>query len=111
MSSPILDYLKSLHAKYISLDEGAVATYIPELAKADPSLFGICLVTADGQIYEVGDSQHSFTIQSISKPFVYGMALEDKTRTEVFTKIGVEPQVTPSTRSAWSQIPAAPAIR
>ncbi|WP_009961105.1 glutaminase A [Verrucomicrobium spinosum] len=91
LSSPILDYLKSLHAKYISLDEGAVATYIPELAKADPSLFGICLVTADGQIYEVGDSQHSFTIQSISKPFVYGMALEDKTRTEVFTKIGVEP--------------------
>ncbi|WP_038167315.1 glutaminase A, partial [Verrucomicrobium sp. BvORR106] len=91
VSSPILDYLKTLHDKYATLDEGAVATYIPELAKADPSLFGICLVTADGQIYEVGDSQHHFTIQSISKPFVYGMALEDKTRTEVFTKIGVEP--------------------
>ena len=55
-----------------------VATYIPELAKADPDWFGICLATTDGHVYEVGDTRQPFTIQSISKPFVYGLALEDR---------------------------------
>jgi len=73
------------------VSEGAVATYIPELAKADPDWFGLSLVTTGGEIYEVGDSRQSFTIQSISKPFVYGLALEDNTRAEVLTKLGVEP--------------------
>lgn len=73
------------------MKEGSVATYIPELAKANPDWFGICLVTAGGEVYEVGDSNIQFTIQSISKPFVYGMALEDNTRAEVFSKVGVEP--------------------
>jgi len=90
-SSPVLDYLQHLHSKYASLKEGITATYIPELANADPDSFGICLVTTEGVVYEVGDSQKPFTIQSISKPFVYGLALEDNTRAEVFTKVGVEP--------------------
>lgn len=90
-TSPVLDYLHKLHDKYAGLGEGDVATYIPELAKADPNWFGICLVTADGCVYEVGDSRKEFTIQSISKPFVYGMALEDNTRPDVLAKIGVEP--------------------
>ena len=68
-----------------------MATYIPGLAKANPDWFGICLVTAAGDVYEVGDSRQPFTIQSISKPFVYGLALEDNGRTEVLKKIGVEP--------------------
>jgi glutaminase len=68
-----------------------VATYIPELSKADPSHFGIALVTADGQIYEVGESRHLFTVQSISKPFVYGLALEDRGLEYVLNKVGVEP--------------------
>ena len=90
-SSPVLDYLTKVHETYAGLLEGEVATYIPELAKADPNWFGICLVTADGQVYEVGDSRQDFTIQSISKPFVYGMALEDNTRPEVLAKVGMEP--------------------
>jgi glutaminase len=71
--------------------EGEVATYIPELAKADPDWFGICLVTTGGQVYEAGDSGIPFTIQSISKPFVYGLALEDNGLSEVLAKVGVEP--------------------
>ena len=51
----------------------------------------ICLATADGEIYEVGDSQIPFTIQSISKPFVYGLALADCGRDEVLRRVGVEP--------------------
>ena len=90
-SSPILDYLKELHKTYAGLLEGTVASYIPELAKADPNWFGIALVTASGAVYEIGDSRQEFTLQSISKPFVYGLALEDNTRAEVLAKVGVEP--------------------
>jgi glutaminase len=89
--SPVLDYLEELHTQYQGLAEGAVATYIPELAKANPDWFGICLVTASGAIYEVGDTNQRFTIQSISKPFVYGLALEDHGRAAVLGKVGVEP--------------------
>src|SRR5690242_4311231 len=90
-SSPVFDHLKDLHAKYSGVTEGRVATYIPELAKADPEWFGICLVTTSGSVYEVGDSRQHFTIQSISKPFVYGLALEDNGRSSVLKKVGVEP--------------------
>jgi glutaminase len=91
LSSPVLDYLSHLHNEYSSLNEGKVATYIPELGKANPDWFGICLATTNGAVYEVGDSQQPFTIQSISKPFVYGLALEDNGRSPVLQRVGVEP--------------------
>jgi len=84
-------YLEDLYLKYKHLREGAVASYIPELAKVDPDLFSICVITVDGQVYQVGDYNHLFTIQSISKVFVYGMALEEHGRDYVLTKVGVEP--------------------
>jgi glutaminase len=90
-SSPVLDYLEQLHREFASVSDGKVATYIPELAKANPDWFGICLVTANGTAYEVGDSRQPFTIQSISKPFVYGLALEDHGRQHVVSKVGMEP--------------------
>jgi glutaminase len=89
--SPILSCLRQLYEKYRNNFEGQVATYIPELAKANPQLFGIALMTADGQAYEVGDSRHLFSIQSISKPFVYGLALQQLGVDYVLTKVGVEP--------------------
>jgi len=91
VNSPVQDYLKSLHAEFASVREGNVATYIPELAKANPDWFGVCLVTATGQVYEAGDARQEFTIQSISKPFVYGQALEDNGRRHVLSKVGMEP--------------------
>ena len=89
--SPVLEYLSELLEEHRGLDEGEVATYIPELGRADPSWFGICVVTADGHVYEVGDTGLEFTIQSISKPFVFGMALEDQGRDAVLDRVGVEP--------------------
>ena len=91
MQSPFESYLHGLYQKYRSCDEGAVATYIPELANADPNAFGISLATIDGTVYEVGDSRRPFTIQSISKPLTYGIALEDCGRPAVMAKVGVEP--------------------
>nr|WP_026104365.1 glutaminase A [Anabaena sp. PCC 7108] len=91
LPSPLPEVLKDLHSQYKSLQEGVVANYIPELAKVNPNLFSICIVTVDGQIYEVGDYQQLFTIQSISKVFVYGQALEDHGRDYILTRVGVEP--------------------
>lgn len=90
-ASPLQQYLFELHAQYKPLDEGAVADYIPELAKVDPDLFGICIMTVDGQRIEVGDTQQLFTIQSASKPFVHGLTLEDSGRDFVLSRVGVEP--------------------
>jgi glutaminase len=91
MQSPIQTYLEALHDRLKGLDGGQVASYIPELTKADPAWFGICLVTMDGVAYSVGDADQSFTIQSISKPFVYAAALADRGREAVGRKVGVEP--------------------
>ena len=90
-TSPIQRYLQELHARHAAQGAGEVATYIPELADADPASFGICLATTDGHVYEVGDSRLPFTIQSISKPFAYGLALGDRGGEEVLAKVGVEP--------------------
>jgi glutaminase len=91
MQSPIQTYLESLHARLSGLTDGEVASYIPELTKADPAWFGICLVTIDGVAYCAGDCAQTFTIQSISKPFVYAAALADRGEGYVASKVGVEP--------------------
>ncbi len=87
----LLNYLESLHKEYLQLDSGEVATYIPELAKADPNWFGITVVTVDGHVYQVGETQQSFTIQSISKVITYGIGLQDSGVGSVLKKIDVEP--------------------
>jgi len=91
MQSPILTYLQQIHRSVSSLDGGELASYIPELTKADPNWFGISIVTMDGVDYSVGNFDTQFTIQSISKPFVYATALADKGIDFVRQKVGVEP--------------------
>jgi glutaminase len=89
--APFRSTLRDLHAKYQPDSHGRIANYIPELAKADPNWFGISLVTVDGQQFDAGTFDQQFTIQSISKPFIFGMALEDHGREGVLKKVGVEP--------------------
>jgi glutaminase len=81
----------TLHDEYRSLTDGHVATYIPELGKANPDDFGICIVTADGQVFAAGDCDLPFTIQSISKPFTFGMVLEAFGPEKVSRHVDVEP--------------------
>lgn len=88
---PIDAFLAELHADLTGITEGAPATYIPELAKADPALFGIAIATVDGGFHVAGDADVPFTIQSISKAFVYGHVLEQHGRAAVLRKVGVEP--------------------
>lgn len=94
MKSPVLTYLEELHARFREDDSGEVATYIPELGLADPDGFGICLATTDGRVYGVGDTDRPFTIESRSKPFTYGLALEDRGRDAVTLKVGAFGEVT-----------------
>ena len=90
-TSPIQAWLADLLAQVRPITAGKPAAYIPELAKVDPSLCGIAIATVDGAIHGAGDWRHPFTIQSISKAFVYGHALEIHGRAAVLDKVGVEP--------------------
>lgn len=89
--SPVQALLERLHERHAEDLSGEVASYIPELASADPAQFGICLVTADGKVYEVGDTRERFTIQSISKPLTFALALEATGEENVRRHVDVEP--------------------
>ncbi len=88
---PIETYLNDLHRRVSGLSGGDVATYIPMLATADPSTFGIAIATVDGKVYVAGDTDVAFTIQSVSKPFMYALALEEHGEEHVLRHVGVEP--------------------
>jgi glutaminase len=93
--SPLLRFLDRCHTEFSAETGGAVADYIPELRKADPDHFGISLATLDGHVYEVGDSRIPFTIQSMSKAFVFALALDTLGAARVESAIGVEPSGDP----------------
>jgi len=92
---PLLRFLDHCHADFSNETGGAVADYIPELGKADADHFGISLATIDGHVYEVGDTRIAFTIQSMSKPFVFALALDTLGAARVESAIGVEPSGDP----------------
>lgn len=89
------DYLKQTLKELKDNTEGEVATYIPELADVDPSTFSVAICTTDGHIYAEGlnkdDEELEFTIQSMSKPFAYALALEEHGLDTVAKYVGVEP--------------------
>mgnify|MGYP001170992377 CR=1 FL=1 len=71
--------------------QGQVARYIPELARIDPTIVGIAVIDANGQLHLAGDTQVRFTLQSVSKVFALMLALEDQGFDGVFSRIGMEP--------------------
>jgi len=85
------DLLQTIHARYRDLHDGEVASYIPALSLANPDHFGICVVSAKGDVFEVGDSRVEFTAQSCSKALAYALALSEHGRDAVHKRIGVEP--------------------
>jgi glutaminase len=92
---PLLRFLDRCHVDFLAETRGEVASYIPELSKAEPDRFGISLATLDGHVYEVGDTRLPFTIQSMSKPFVFALALDSLGASRVENVIGVEPSGDP----------------
>jgi glutaminase len=78
------------YAKFKDLKEGKNADYIPALAKVDPKLYGIALVTVDGKAFKKGDVEARFSIQSISKVFALASVLETAGAKAVLEKLGVD---------------------
>jgi glutaminase len=90
-SLPLARFLNECHEQYRIDSGGSLADYIPELAKANPAHFGIALATVDGHVHEVGDTNVEFTIQSVSKAFVFALALEFAGHGPVEARTGFEP--------------------
>ena len=82
--------LKAAYEKYLNLQEGKNADYIPALAKVDPNIFGIVLVTVDGRAYSAGDIKSEVSIQSISKVFTMAKVMEESGPQAIEANIGVD---------------------
>ncbi len=92
MKMPIPDYLTEILDHVRDEDGGEVADYIPELAEADPERLALALCTTSGNVYSAGEhADVEFTIQSISKPFVYALALQELGTDAVTEVVGLEP--------------------
>lgn len=91
ITSPIPQYLSALLDAVRDEQSGHVADYIPELASADPNPLGIAMCTVSGRIYSAGDCDVPFTLQSISKPFAYALALQERGIETVVATVGMEP--------------------
>ena len=78
------------YAKFRTLKEGKNADYIPALAKVDPNLFGIAVVTADGKVYTAGDVKTEVSIQSISKVFTMAQVIQEQGLEAIEKRIGVD---------------------
>ena len=95
----VAERLEELYRRHLLVGEEGVASYYesgrgyykPELAAAERERFSICMVRPDGEVLQVGDHDRPFALQSISKVFVYGLALADHGRDYVLKHVGVEP--------------------
>jgi glutaminase len=91
--------LEELYRRHLSLHDDEVAGYYesgvgyykPETPRAEQKPFSICLATTDGEVFHAGDHDRPFALQSISRVFVYGLALEAHGRERVLVRVGVEP--------------------
>jgi len=88
--SPYQTAIDHAYEKLKDMKEGKNADYIKELATVDPNIYGIALVTADGQIFTKGDLTSRVSIQSISKVFTLARVLEEQGAKAVMDKIGVD---------------------
>lgn len=91
MKTPVPDYLQYVLRQCDSQLAGELADYIPELAQANPHHLALALSTVDTTLYSEGDDHVEFTIQSMSKPFAYALALQVHGFDQVLAKVGVEP--------------------
>jgi glutaminase len=95
LRDPVGNALQAVLDAARPLDSGELASYIPELSLADPEALGVALVSTGGAVYEAGDSGAEFTIQSVSKPFVFALALEQSGLEAVTRHVGPEPSGEP----------------
>jgi glutaminase len=78
------------HERFRGENDGAVADYIPALAQADPSLFAICVASIRGDLFAVGDADRAFSMQSVSKPFVFALVCDTLGAAQAAALLGVD---------------------
>lgn len=83
------ELVREAHRRYTDDRSGTVAEYIPVLAEVDPELFGLAVIEVDGGTHDAGDALHPFSIQSISKMFVYALAIQEQGHQRVRDIVGV----------------------
>lgn len=83
--------VKEAHAKFKDDRNGQNADYIPYLASVPSNLFGVAVVTVDGQVFAAGDVNYGFAIESVSKPFTLCLVMQEQGDKIIMDKIGVEP--------------------
>jgi len=76
------------HARFKSNKDGQNSQVYPALARVPNDLFGVCVVGTSGNVYAVGDTDHEFSIMSVSKPFVFALVCELIGPEEIRKKIG-----------------------
>jgi glutaminase len=81
--------VKAGYERFLPVDEGAVADYIPALAAASPTAFGVCVAGVGGRLFSIGDADQEFAIQSISKLFVFALVCHALGHEEARQKLGV----------------------
>lgn len=85
----VRDLVREAYGLFKDGSEGVVADYIPALGRADPRLFGICVAGVNGDIHSAGDAEFEFSIQSVSKPFVFALVCDAIGDDEAREKLGV----------------------
>jgi glutaminase len=98
--------VNNAYNQFKALKEGKNADYIPALAKVDPNLFGIALVTVDGKVYTAGDIKTEVSIQSISKVFTMAQVIQEQGLDSIEKRIGVD-----ATGARFNSIIAVEAVR
>ena len=81
--------LGEAYERFKSVDEGKVADYIPALARTPRHLFAVCVVETNGALHATGDTDYEFSIQSVSKPFVFALVCQAVGEGEARKKLGV----------------------
>lgn len=108
MAALVQRYLDGVLAEHAEVNIGALASYIPELSRVDPTGFALSLSSSDGYVYESGDAGVEFTMQSISKPFTYALALDQLGYADVDARVGVEPSGEGFNRISVDQVTEVP---
>jgi len=81
----------SAYKQFKDVEEGANADYIPYLATVPSEMFGVVIVTRDGEVYSAGELDYEFSIQSVSKPFTASLIMAEQGPKTIREKIGIEP--------------------
>lgn len=85
----VASLVEEAHSLFKDLDEGVVADYIPALGVTPPDLFGVCVVGINGAVHSAGDVEYEFSIQSVSKPFVFALVCQAIGAEEARARLGV----------------------